>query len=1211
ITGGTLSIGTAGISFGAGGNGTSSYTAAGTLAAINTALDAATFTPTPNLSGVNAGTISFTTKDGTDTSSPASVSFNINDTSIPTLTSSVPIDNADNAYLGTNIVLDFDDNMVAGTGNITIRRLNDDTVFEQIAINDPKITITSNQVIINPAGILSRGLAYYIEIDATALDDDAGNSFAGISGSSTLNFTAVDVLINEVVTDPQQDWSTHDFIGIIGDGAISTGTDEWIELLINSNGIDLSGWTLELLDGTDVVGDLTNTGAFDDIVFSGIGSFNNTNSGDYLILGNVDGSGAMNNSITINLKDPSGAIVDAVVIGGGAGEAPSGNADNIYNESIQRFFNGLDTDVHDNDFTLGMASLGSANTGPSVTLSASTATIAEAAGISTLTAELSEISSQDVTVTLAVDGSSSAVLTDYTLSSASIVINAGIAFNTTSSNASEAIGSANLKVDLSDISGLTVTVDYTLTGTATDADYALTDGTLTIAPGNENENITIASIVNDLLDENNETVIVTLTNPTNATLGTNTVHTYTINDNDATPSIAFKTTSSSGLETLVSADLQVNLSAESGLDVTVDYTVSGTATEADYILENGTLTIGSGEDSENITITNIVNDFLDETNETVILTLSNPVNATLGTNTVHTYTINDDDVTGFSFAETDGDTQVFESGANDSFTVQLDVIPSSNVVIDLVNGNISEISLSTANLTFTPDNWNVPQVVSLNTVDDNYADGDQNVIITLSINDANSDDAFDNLADETVIVTSVDDEVPGFSLSKTTAIISEDGGTDNFTVVLDLSSGDTGEVTVSSPSLTFTTGNWDTPQTIDLTGIDDAIVDGNKNVSITIAVNDARSDNVFDAVPNQSVICTNEDNEEAGFTFRETDAYTLVKETHTTDQFSVVLNGQPASDVVLNISSGDTGEATVSSSSLTFTYDNWNISQTVIVTGVDDAIADGSQETTITISVNAPGSHDAFDSLEDKEVTVINVDDDTAGFTISQTNGGPKVNEIGIIDTMWVVLNKQPASDVVLGFESSDENEIIREHDENRFTVSNWNMPQDFRIRGMADYIVDGEVYTDLTIKVLDAYSDNAYDALPDRVISVVNIDNDIASFSLSPANLNVVEDHGTETFKITLGTAAEGDVSFNIASSDDGVVTVSHSSITIPAGNTESANITLTIQDDDIADGTKDANIIVSINQAVSFDPFDDLEDEKLPIQVTDDEVIELIVAG
>jgi len=266
--------------------------------------------------------------------------------------------------------------MVAGMGNITIRRSSDDTAFEQIAIGDARITISSNQVTINPVGILSRGLAYYVEIDATALDDDAGNSCAGISGNTSFNFTAVDVVINEVVTDPQQDWSTNDFCGIVGDGAVSQGTDEWIEFLINSNGIDLTGWTLELLDGTNIIGDLTNRGAFSAAVYAGTGSFNNTNAGDYLVLGDVYGKGAMNGSgLTINLKDPGGAIVDAVVIGDGAGEAPSGNVSDIYNETIQRYTNGLDTDVHSNDFTLGMASLCFANIGPSVTLSKSTTTI--------------------------------------------------------------------------------------------------------------------------------------------------------------------------------------------------------------------------------------------------------------------------------------------------------------------------------------------------------------------------------------------------------------------------------------------------------------------------------------------------------------------------------------------------------------------------------------------------------------------------------------------------------------------------------------------------------------------------------------------------------------------------------------------------------------------------------------------------------------------
>ncbi|WP_338224309.1 MBG domain-containing protein [Algoriphagus confluentis] len=77
ITGGTLTIGTTGIIFGGDGNGSSNFTASGTLTAVNAALDAAIFTPTPNLSGANAGTISFISNDGTADSNTASVTFDI------------------------------------------------------------------------------------------------------------------------------------------------------------------------------------------------------------------------------------------------------------------------------------------------------------------------------------------------------------------------------------------------------------------------------------------------------------------------------------------------------------------------------------------------------------------------------------------------------------------------------------------------------------------------------------------------------------------------------------------------------------------------------------------------------------------------------------------------------------------------------------------------------------------------------------------------------------------------------------------------------------------------------------------------------------------------------------------------------------------------------------------------------------------------------
>ena len=129
-----------------------------------------------------------------------------------------------------------------------------------------------------------------------------------------------------------------------------------------------------------------------------------------------------------------------------------------------------------------------------------------------------------------------------------------------------------------------------------------------------------------------ETVVITLSNPSNADAGSILVHTYTINDNDNAPVVDFNETSSSGAESVSSKPLTVDLSAASGQDVTVNYAVTGTATGSgtDYSLANGTLTISAGATSGTIDISSIIDDSIDETNETVIVTLSSPSNATLG-----------------------------------------------------------------------------------------------------------------------------------------------------------------------------------------------------------------------------------------------------------------------------------------------------------------------------------------------------------------------------------------------------------------------------------------------------------------------------------------------------------------------------------------------------------------------------------------------------
>ena len=110
----------------------------------------------------------------------------------------------------------------------------------------------------------------------------------------------------------------------------------------------------------------------------------------------------------------------------------------------------------------------------------------------------------------------------------------------------------------------------------------------------------------------------------------------------------------------------------------------------------------------------------------------------------------------------------------------------------------------------------------------------------------------------------------GITLGTVSGNTSEDGAPATFTavlnvaptsdVVLDITSGDTGEVTVSPLPVTFTTADWNIPQTITATGVDDSDVDGDIDVTITVAVDDALSDDSYDGLSETTTV-TNEDNE--------------------------------------------------------------------------------------------------------------------------------------------------------------------------------------------------------------------------------------------------------------------------------------------------------------------------------------------------------------
>ncbi len=219
-----------------------------------------------------------------------------------------------------------------------------------------------------------------------------------------------------------------------------------------------------------------------------------------------------------------------------------------------------------------------------------------------------------------------------------------VAFSTSTYSVNEAAGTATITVNLSRAATAAMSVNYaTSNGTATSgSDYTTATGTLRFAVGETSKTFTIP-ILNDLLIEPTQTVNLTLSAPVGTTLGTQTTAVLSIVDNDF-PALNFDFVTKTVTELTTAASYKVNLSAASTQTVTVNFALSGgTATVGtDFSLTNGTLTFAPGELSKTITFT-VINDALDEDNETIQIALSAPTNATLGASSATIYTITDND----------------------------------------------------------------------------------------------------------------------------------------------------------------------------------------------------------------------------------------------------------------------------------------------------------------------------------------------------------------------------------------------------------------------------------------------------------------------------------------------------------------------------------------------------------------------------------------
>ncbi|MEW6381078.1 MAG: hypothetical protein AB1611_15920 [bacterium] len=493
--------------------------------------------------------------------------------------------------------------------------------------------------------------------------------------------------------------------------------------------------------------------------------------------------------------------------------------------------------------------------------------------------------------------------------------------------------------------------------------------------------------------------------------------------------------------------------------------------------------------------------------------------------------------------------------------VHLETAPTADVTVTLSGVDATEGSLSTASLTFTTDNWDQNQEITVTGVNDDVADGD----ITYTITATAAGGGYDGII-ATMSVTNTNDDA-GLIVNPTSVTTTEAGGTADFTVRLATAPTDNVTVTfvnvdategsLSSASLTFTTGNWNQTQTVTITGLNDDIADGSQPYTITAQASGGGYNGVTTAVS-----VANTDDETPGITINPPSVTTT--EAGGAATFTVRLSTEPAEDITVTFSGVDTTEGSLSDASLTFTPADWSTPQTITVTGLDDTDDDGDITYPVTATAAAAGVYNGVTATlsitnTDNEVPALIVS--STGVTTTEAAGGNHTA------TFTVRLATQPTDEVTVALTGLDATEGSLSTASLTFTPATWSQTQDVTITGVDESVDDD----DQTYTITATAAGGDYQGLT-ATVSVTNTDDDTKGITVDPTGVSTTEATGanhTATFTMRLASEPTADVTVALTGLDATEGSLSTASLTFtPANWSQTQEVIITGVDDNDDDG-------------------------------------------
>lgn len=561
-----------------------------------------------------------------------------------------------------------------------------------------------------------------------------------------------------------------------------------------------------------------------------------------------------------------------------------------------------------------------------------------------------------------------------------------------------------------------------------------------------------------------------------------------------------------------------------------------------------------------------------------------------------------------------GSPAVTETGpTTDTYQVSLAVPPVDTVLVAITPDEQCTVTAPALPLEFTPSDWETARTVTVRAVDDFRAEGAHSCLLTHSTA-ASSDPAYAGLSDKSLTVAITDDDIPALSLIPGSQSVTEGGPTDTYSLALTSQPAATVTIQITPTdqldlgagagqpvSRLFSPAAWNITQTVTISAVDDALVEGDHTGQIS---HRAAGDDP-DYIGHESSLAIDITDNDIQYTL--TGLSQLEEADLTTIAFTITRSGAYTAASSLDLALAGTASLNLDYSlapSGTLQFAAGQQQRTLSLTVIDDNIDEGVAETIRLALTNATGANSSGTGLVvGSPLTLTLTDDDNAGLAVT---GPITVSEPNTAAQFTIALLSQPTAPVTINLITTSQECTLSAY---TITLTDTTIAA-ITVTAVDDDIADGTQSCDII--TAPALSNDIYYSGLNPADVIVNVaDDDVAAVLVGPISGDTSEIGGTATFTMVLQSQPTANVTVTLVSTDPTEGVVSPTLVSFgPANWSIPQTFTVTGQDDAIDDGLQ--QYAIQTGHAASPDPvYHDMAVADIaPIYNIDDDTADIIVS-